>query len=79
MTVDHGISPYGHTLNRSQSRVLRTIGVNLFFANCSRATKELVAPVQKHGRVRSTLRWGCHLHVVHVRETRDKRSASGKL
>ena len=25
MPVDHGISPYGHTLNRSQSRVLRTI------------------------------------------------------
>ena len=26
MVVDHGISPYGHTVNRSQSRVLRTIG-----------------------------------------------------
>ena len=23
--VDHGISPYGHTLNRSQNRVLRTM------------------------------------------------------
>ena len=34
-----------------------TIGFNF-------GVPKLEAPVQKHGRVRSTLRWGCHLRRI---------------